>query len=298
MKKLFFVNLIFLSLIFFASCSFGAYFFLFDEDDVEERASTVEKLSASQVPSLSFGSVYSGVLITDVHFGAQSDESEKFLSWISDQLENEDTTLRPRFMFCLGDVANSGSSSEYDEFNSFCESVRNLAAEKNGDSDFKVFSTIGNHDLYNNGWSNYKKQVFPYRTAYYFDSSSFSLGNFSFYFLDSANGTFGEKQRESFAQVIKNDPNAKIICTHYPVYAGGNVLMTIQNTMERAVFLTLFKENNVKQVFEGHAHRTYGFDYKTFREDVTASFVRKYTWRLITIDETNKKVTSTIIDKS
>ncbi|WP_191014633.1 metallophosphoesterase family protein [Treponema zioleckii] len=297
MKKLFLFNLIFLILILYSSCSFGAYFLLFDEDNVDTRAASVEKLSDSQLPSVSFGNVYSGVLITDVHFGAQENECEKFLSWISAQFENEDSTLRPRFILCLGDIANSGSSKEYDEFNSFCEAVRKLASEKIGDSDFKIYSTIGNHDLYNNGWSNYKKQVFPYKTAYYFDSSNFSLGNFSFYFLDSANGTFGEKQRESFASVVKNDPNAKIVCTHYPIYAGGNALMTIQNTMERATFLTIFKKNNVKQVFEGHAHRTYGFDYSTFREDVTASFVRRYTWRLFTVDEVNKTVHSTVIEK-
>ena len=77
------------------------------------------------------------------------------------------------------------------------------------------------------------------------------------------------------------------------------MFMIIQNTLERNTLLTYFAKNNVKQVYEGHAHSDYGFDFEKFREDVIGSL--RFTHRtekqcaIVTVNEQTQTVHTEII---
>lgn len=77
------------------------------------------------------------------------------------------------------------------------------------------------------------------------------------------------------------------------------MFMILQNTQERNTLLTYFAENNVKHVYEGHAHDNYGYDFKLFREDVIGSLRfsnrAKKQCAVFTVDEENETVTTNLI---
>ncbi|MCR5607398.1 MAG: metallophosphoesterase [Treponema sp.] len=299
MKKSIYVKLfLFLVSLILCSCKYGLYSLLFNEDDVDDRSSSLTVLSSDDIPDVGDSSLYSFVVFTDPHFGASAKRyDDEFLTWYENQLCLSDESLRPRFAVCLGDCADSGESSEYDDYNSVINKIIELGNEAFSISNYHVYSTIGNHDLYNNGYENYKKKVYPYKTYYKFSVCS-SAGEkyFTYFFLDSANGTLGDEQLDDFAEQIKEDSNPKIIFTHYPVYAGGNILMTMQNTTERNLLLTLFEKYNAKEVLEGHAHKNYGYDYGDFEENVTASYLYSRQCRLVTVNEDTEEVSTAVID--
>ena len=296
----FFLFLLAFFSLFSVSCNYGFYPALFGEESVESRASSIDLLDEEFFPDVSaFSSPkkYSFVVMTDVHIGnALHDvDAEGFLSWLEKQMQDEDVTKRPLFALSLGDNADGGHESEYKAFNEFSEKMRAIAKDA-GVPSFRLYSTIGNHDVYNNGWENFKEIVFPYKSAYRFAEKNSDGNGFSYYVLDSANGTLGEAQRKALKSAFENDPNPKLVFTHYPLYADGITIYTMQDTMERNLLLTLFTNNNVVRSFEGHAHRAISFEYGSWGEDVSPAFGFDDECRLVTVDSENLTVTSSIID--
>ena len=283
-----FVPFTFIFMLSISSCKFGLYQFLFNEESVESRADEIKILQADQIPSFT-ESKYSFALFTDAHVGSEDFGKcdDKFLAWISKQFENPDETKRPKFLVSLGDNMHTGR--EDSKYNSFPDRIKELAQEKNGVSNFKTYSIMGNHDLYNNGWERFKSNIFPYTSSY-----CFTDGTFSYYFLDDANNTFGQSQRDAMESAFKQDAKPKIIFIHCPIYIDARDLLSIifklQDTMERNWILTLFAKNNVKQIFSGHVHSRFKTDYGKFREDALGNFGKEY-WYLVTVDRTNKTVT-------
>ena len=288
MKKILFV-LLFAFLL--ASCKYGFYLGLFDEDDVDERTSSLKKLT-----DLSFDAdVFSFVIVSDVHFGSSaSRDNAAFFEWYKNALESAEVEKKPRFLVCLGDSADNGYKSEFEEYNEFLREIESMESSYWGKS-IKSLTILGNHDLYNNGWENWKAQVYPYTAYYSLVLNGKSGGSVSLFFLDSANGTLGVDQLESLESEICADVNPKIVFSHYPVYAGGNLLMTLQDTTERSLLLTWFSKNNVRYVFAGHAHKNYGFSHSSFREDVTASYVFNRYFRLVTVNTVTGNVSSELL---
>ncbi len=289
----------FLSIL-FGSCNYGFYLGLFDEESVESRADSIDTLDEEYFPDLSVFSSptkFSFIIMTDVHLGNEMHDvkTESFLEWFNSQLQVDDVSLRPIFAISLGDNADGGHASEYEMYNDLADSMKTLASDA-GISNFMFYSTIGNHDLYNNGWENYKDMVFPYKSAYKFYGKNAEGNGLSFYVLDSANGTLGEAQREALQSEFESDTNYKLVFTHYPIYAGGITIYTMQDTMERNLLLTLFQNNKVVRSFEGHAHRSISYEYGTWGEDVTAAFGFDDACRLVTVDTESMTVTSSIIE--
>ena len=303
--------------------TYGFFQFEFTNSNVDERSSSLLNFGSldlsDQTQSLS--STYSFLVFSDTHYGSEREEldEEKFLSWLSSWFqkyssgEEKDLTKLPRFAVNLGDTADSGKESQFKQYLLFENKIKAVAGkylysetDETADSErkFKVWSILGNHDLYNDGAKYFEKLIFPYRSAYFFNfdaDSTDSYSGYSFYFLDSANGTFGTNQIEDFKKKLDSDPHTKIVFTHYPVYAGGSdMFMIIQDTLERNTLLTYFKKGNVKQVYEGHAHKNYGFDFKAFREDVIGSL--RFSARaekqcaIITVNEQTGKVSTHIIE--
>lgn len=283
----------------FESCNYGVYLLQFEEESVESRAATIDSLSETDSPDTTvFNSPqkYSFIVMTDVHIGAvlADHRIDAFLEWFRNQLSAEDVSKRPLFAISLGDNADGGHASEYEEFNGFASKMKSVAEEA-GISNFMFYSTIGNHDLYNNGWAEFKERVYPYKSAYKFSVKNPGGKEWSFYVLDSANGTFGEKQRTAVKKEFAADGNPKLVFTHYPIYAGGNAQYIIQDTLERNIMLTLFQKHNVKHVFEGHAHKNMTFDYGTWKESVTPSLAFNNAFRLVTVDTENESVETKLI---
>jgi len=265
----------------FPSCNFGAFWLEFGEESVESRARVLVDLGdLKQNPSVS-GSVFSFVALTDCHFGSSrvGRRDDEFLSAFGELFSCADESMRPSFAVCLGDIADGGRQGEYDDYNAFAEKISAAGKKSLGTDEFFVYGIPGNHDTYHGGISRFMDSVFPHATYY-----RFSAGGVSFYCLDTANGTLGYNQLSDLTRQMENDGRQKIVMTHYPIYAGGNFLMTMQDSSERNLLVTLFRKNGVRQVYEGHAHRPYGFDYKSFREDVLSAYLYDSVFYLVTVD--------------
>ena len=233
-------------------------------------------------------SVYSFIVITDPHFGASHERNDdKFIAWFTQQLDAEEAYI-PRFMVCLGDTMNAGSNSEANDYNELCAKMNVLTEEKLGKK-FSTYAVLGNHDLYNNGWEVFRRKIYPYISSY-----MFSINNFSYYFLDSGNGSLGKSQLEDLEKKISVDGNKKIMFSHYAIYAGGILYYTIQDTQERNRLITDFVKNNVQYVFAGHAHNNHSS--KTgFEERVTASYLYSRAFRLVTVNEETETISETLL---
>lgn len=300
----FFILTSFLISLAFSSCAnYGFYQLLFGEEDVDERFSGFSDLSGETVlPSdLGLGGKYSFIVVTDVHIGASDVHSSKmndFLDEISSLFESSDKTKIPRFIVNLGDTADGGHLSECNDYNSYLEKIRKLAVQKNVVSaaeDFKIYTILGNHDLYNNGWTDWKKTIYPYKSSYYFSLSSGS-SPFSFYFVDTGNGAFGTDQLDDFEDLLKSDSNPKMIFSHYPFYSDNVPFMALEDTTERNYLLSLFAKNNVKALFGGHVHAVFVHGFGSFSQINTSALFKNGAFRLVTVDENSASVSTKLIE--
>lgn len=282
-----------------SSCNYGFFWGLFGEDNVDVRSSSMTSLNSSAPEIGKSLSEYSILVITDLHYGAHfgSDKERAFLDWLRKRFESGDEKKIPRFIVNLGDTADGGHRSEFSDYAAFAGRIKKLAEDCGIDGNYKVYSVLGNHDLYNNGVEHYEDLCYPYISSYYFDIDV-DAGGFGFYFLDTANGTLGLNQLEDLKSRLMLDPRPKIVFTHYPIYAGANdpktVLMRLQNSMERNMILSYLTKYNARHVYEGHIHARMRFDFKIFREDVIQSF-RYGEAALLTVNAATGQVSTEIV---
>lgn len=276
MKKQIFTMLVLSSLL-FSSCKYGWEEGLYRKANVNTRASAMKELTAETVPSSpsALSGKYTVAVISDVHFGAKAGNgidniSGRFLDWLKTLSEKNEL---PAFIICLGDIAECGTKSEIQNYADFIKLVEDTYA-------IKTYTILGNHDLYNSGWNNWKNIVAPYTSFYHFTTKTFS-----WYFVDSASGSLGTNQYEKLKDVMKKDTAPKIVCSHYPVYAGGNFYFCLQNTVERNSLITLFAENNVKVALEGHTHIYCETNFGSFMEETLPGYLEKGKWELLSVDE-------------
>lgn len=277
------------------SCSnVGFYAFLFGEDDVDERYSGFLKIADKELPALpsSTGGKYSFVVVTDIHIGANDVKNSKmngFLDEMRTLFENKSEQEIPRFIINLGDTADGGHASELNRFNSYCRKIQNVAVKEGVVSeadDFKIYSILGNHDLYNNGWDDWKDKVYPYRSTYYFSLSAGSSSTpFSFYFVDTGNGAFGKKQLDGLEELMEADKNPKMVFSHYPFYSDQTPVMAIEDTTERNYLLDLFERTDVAAMFGGHVHTNFNRNLGDFTQINTAALFKNGYYCLVTVDE-------------
>lgn len=321
MKRFVFLVANFVMLILFASCSaYGFFWGQFGDEDVDERSPSLTDFGTLDLSTQNqqVSSIYTFLVFTDSHFGSEKEQFNEdfFLAWFEGLYKNysagdsKKIAKLPRFAINLGDTADGGKEEQFIEYLRFEAKLKAVAnkylygeASSELAQTFRVYSVLGNHDLYHNGAKYFENLIYPHTSSYFFridaDSKDSALG-FSYYFLDTANGTAGTKQLKDFKKKLEVDPCPKIVLTHYPIYAGGtNMFMIIQNTLERNTILTYFAKNNVKQVYEGHAHSDYGFDFGKFREDVIGSL--RFSGRaerqcaLVTVNEQTQQVFTEIV---
>ena len=222
------------------------------------------------------------IVTSDVHFGNTSAsyarDDEAFYRTVQ---ELKDTRpVPPSFTVCLGDVIENGDEKqEWVDYRTWCGKLTNILGGK-------VYTTTGNHDLYNEGWDFFSDPVEKY-TYPGTGMFRFTVAGFSFYFLDTGSASLGKKQYGLFTEAAEADPNRKIICTHYPVYGTAQFFQnyyTLQNTEEADSLISFCVEHNVKLYLSGHMHAQHENELGSFTELVLPCYAVDHKFALVTVD--------------
>lgn len=279
------VIVLFIVCLLFSSCEYGPQDAFFRASNSDNRTRTFYELDASETPHPS-KDLYTVAVFTDIHFGKKNEtrHEQAFLNWL-EKMKTDGTA--PEFCICLGDIADHGFESEFKDYVEFTRKIEQILG--NG----KVYSVLGNHDLFNDGWNYYSSLIFPYKSMY-----GFKTKTFSWYCIDSASGTLGSKQYRKLKNLFDNDPAPKIVMTHIPAYSNPLNDMgyfTFQNTYEADMLLTLYAKNNVKLVLNGHIHKAYKNYFNNCIELTVPSITTENRWTVITVDETNGTIKEEIV---
>ena len=131
----------------------------------------------------------------------------------------------------------------------------------------KIFHVLGNHDIFFNGWVDYREMIGP--SVYWFEVV-FDGGKDLYIILDTATGSLGRKQTEWFRSFLSSNRDKYRHCavlTHTNLFytdktqaSSGN--MPLEETFALIDFLG---RHDVSLVLQGHDH---------FREDITYNNVR------------------------
>ncbi|MGL4985638.1 MAG: metallophosphoesterase family protein [Treponemataceae bacterium] len=304
-QKLFF-SLFFLFFI-FSSCEFGVEDFFGRRTSHDERASTLVDVTEqlNKPPFTTWRNKteptqWRFLIVTDMHFDNKfSHPFEAFLDSITDEKSG-----KPDFVIMLGDSAEGGREHAYDDYENF---LKRLREKTQTDTHFiPDVAVLGNHDIYKKGWALWQKarastEKYPTidnsNTFYKFETqtppnSDGKTFKRSWYFLDSASSTLGNKQMKSFQENLKNDNNDKFIFTHYPFFAqSANIFDYYKwtNTYERAILFDLFDKSKVNMLFTGHWHHGGSYLWGSFFELNAGSFYSDRSglnhWYYVTVDE-------------
>ncbi len=297
MKKL--LPLIAILPLLLASCSYGNYMLHFNGSQVDDRATAITTIPNTELPEVP-AAKYSFLIIADAHYGASktNKHTDRFVEKFTAALEVSDEAKRPRFIINLGDIMDDGLQSEATDYLTLENKLKSIAKDKLSlTDDYKSFAIIGNHDLYDeDGWETWKKNFYPatqYGTSYY----RFTLGAFSYYFLDSGNGTLGLAQLEDLEANLSADPNPKLIFLHYPIVLDISSFC-LQNTLERNRLMRDFARSNVRNIFTGHYHPGNSNNFGNFVEKTVKSFGYNDIALLVTVNDSDKSITYEEIDFS
>lgn len=261
--------------ILFTSCEYDLEHAFFRAQGTDERTKSCYTLTAAEAPDATLES-YSVAVFGDIHFGGKNTirREQAFLDWLE---ESKADGTAPAFCICLGDITEHGQKEEFEAYNEFVQKVEALLGTG------RVYNVLGNHDLFNNGWEDYSKLIFPYKSFYYFKTKQFS-----WYCLDTASGTLGRKQYEKIKTMFEKDPSPKIVLTHIPAYSNPLNSMgyfSMQNNYEADLLLTLYSNSNVKLVLNGHIHEPYKNYFNSFLELTAPGITQTNSWTVISIDE-------------
>lgn len=223
-------------------------------DGVEKRfeqSMQINKAASADVVEVE--SDYMFYVCADPHI----DETSVLLSRFHDTLCNDSSAS---FGVVLGDCINMR-----DKLPVYLAAL--AFSEERHKFNYPIFHVLGNHDIFFNGWPNFKSLVGP--SVYWFETN-FSTGKDLYVVLDTATGTLGRKQTEwfhSFLSERRSDYRHCFILTHTNFFytdtsqnSSGN--MTIDESIALIDFLG---KQRVTLVLQGHDH---------YREDLVFDNVR------------------------
>lgn len=214
------------------SCRYGLDELFGRPAPVDERVLDVS-VPAPSPPLVADPLNYVFVATADAHFGEAADPpaAAAFAALVA--------ARGAAFVFVAGDLVDTGLPGEYTRYAAWAAAIG-----------VPVYSAVGNHDLYNSGWSSFRPLVG--RSHY-----SFAVGGRSFYVLDSGNGTLGRVQLELLRSAFAADTNRKVVVCHYPLFNGEDTqYYKLTNAAERAFLVDLYARSSVELLLEGHSHAT------------------------------------------
>lgn len=216
----------------------------------EQSCDMLENLYSGSIEALDDYMFY---VCTDPHI----DKTYKCLGIFNDALRNDDGAS---FGVVLGDC-----TGKKDNLQTYLKALAyNRELHK---YDNKLFHVVGNHDLFFNGWVDFKDNVGP--SVFWFEVV-FPGGRDLYVSLDTGTGSLGRRQTEWFKSFLSDNRSKYrhcIILTHTNFFytdltqaSSGN--MPVEESMALIDFLS---RQNVSLVLQGHDH---------YREDLTYGNVR------------------------
>lgn len=155
----------------------------------------------------------------------------------------------PDMLIVNGDFTNFGFSSEYMMMASTIELLP-----------YPTYTSIGNHDMWNDGGAVYNKYFGPSNYSFVYKNSLFII-------MDTSSGIIGESQFEWLINRLEANTSEHIfVITHMPPidtntgeFDTSNTLhpeslFTIHSKSESDYFMRLMSEYHVDVVFAGHTH--------------------------------------------
>lgn len=228
--------------------------FLPTGDNVDSRFGQSAKMNEGLcASSIETEENYTFYVAADPHI----DETSDNLTTFNDALRND--TAAP-FGVILGDCTDKRENlPRYLEALSY-DSERHTY-------DPHIFHLLGNHDVFFNGWDDFKELIGP--STYWFETV-FSNGKDLYISLDTANGTLGKKQNEwlrAFLEKNRGRYRHCVILSHTNFFYTDNSQAGSGNMPIEECFslIDFFDKQNISLVLQGHDH---------FREELIYRNVR------------------------
>jgi 3',5'-cyclic-AMP phosphodiesterase len=214
--------------------SFVKYATTDEADKVDDR---FNESMAGEAKSLVFpppaADAYSFLWASDIHVAdGRSDHVDKLGAYARQ--------VGAVFALHSGDCADGGTRADYDKW------VASMITYM----PVPMFTAIGNHDLYGEGWPLFRRFIGP-------STFRFTYGYCDFVFIDTAGGTLGQDQMHWFEKAMERGSNypLRFVLSHYPIYDGAiQTPSTMGNTEERMKIVSLMGDNNVSYYLCGHKH--------------------------------------------
>lgn len=242
MKRLLQIALIFLSVFYLVSCNADPKG-LVSSSDVDKRFEDSATLPVKDNVNIT-DDQFSFIVISDIHVYHGADSK---LVALKDQIIQDIANgTNDKLILACGDVSQCGSSEDFKAFQDVL-----------GQTSLPVYTTLGNHDIYCDGWGNYK-EIFG-KSCYTFTAGSATSGFVRFVSFDSANGTLGQKQKNWLEWVLKNKTESLVfVFTHFELFSPNTETIQQYTDIEEAYYLIhLFKQTGVDYILMGHSHDYY-----------------------------------------
>jgi len=164
------------------------------EATVEERFGLSSSIKSPYKDAIKGTFVYSFAFCGDPHMRAKGDGC-------FDDLDRAIKQRQIRFVIFGGDLTYLGEEAEYSNFINHCDALT-----------VPWYPALGNHDIYNGGWSYYWRYLGP--SVY-----SFNGGNAKFVVIDTAAGEIGEAQTQWIQNQLRNNKQPLLfVISHMPIY--------------------------------------------------------------------------------
>ncbi|MFC1675484.1 metallophosphoesterase family protein [Planctomycetota bacterium] len=201
-----------------------------EDATVEQRFGLSDSIKSPYKDAIKGTFLYSFAFCGDPHMYSKGDGC-------FDDLDRAIKLKQIRFVIFGGDLTYLGEEAEYSNFINHCDALT-----------VPWYPAIGNHDIYNSGWSYYWRYLGP--SVY-----SFNGGNAKFIVIDSAGGKIGEAQTEWIAEQLRTNKQPLLfVISHMPIYGGSQSAFEFPKTEEREMLMSLFEKYEVDIVLEGHYH--------------------------------------------
>lgn len=244
--------LLLLGFCFFSSCSQSVDFlgFFYSESTPDERFTASATLphhseALRTDPELLQGAPedYSFAVLSDGHI--QDSGDRRIQDFIQREILGPDGN--DLFILDCGDSTQSGSSEQFMNYRNAMDS-----------SGLPWFQSIGNHELYFQGWTKYRELMG--KTVYTIEiGTSGTAGSLLIICLDTGNSTLGGKQMEWLEKTLDREQgqwNHTLVFTHANFFSTGlSTVVQFSSPEETYRLMNLFTRYDVDLVISGHNHK-------------------------------------------